>query len=111
VIHKSNYIPLKDVAKISPIDNREIDLLVKILLVSEKDEQSIELRVKDVSNEMWFLTLPKIKFSWLLENNDGEIVRIRSVMRDMTSRRNTIVARNMTNVLKFMSGVKVIKEL
>ena len=69
------------------------------------------MRVKDVSNEMWFLTLPKIKFSWLLENNDGEIVRIRSVMRDMTSRRNTIIARNMTNVLKFMSGVKVIKEL
>jgi len=38
VIHQSNYTPLKDVAKISPDEGKEIDLLVKVLKVLEKDE-------------------------------------------------------------------------
>jgi hypothetical protein len=38
VIHKSNYTPLKDVSKTSPEDTKEVDLLVKVLKVLEKDE-------------------------------------------------------------------------
>lgn len=49
VVHKSNYTPLKDVAKFSPDDQREIDLLVKVLKSHERDEQTLELRVKDIS--------------------------------------------------------------
>jgi hypothetical protein len=68
-------------------DNREVDLLVKILKIFEKDENELELRIKDTSNEMWFITIPKIKFGNLRE---GEIVRIRSVEVNMTSNRNVI---------------------
>ena len=49
VIHKSNYTPLKDVANIPIDEGKEIDLLVKIMKVMEKDEQTLELRIKDIS--------------------------------------------------------------
>ena len=49
MIHKSNYTPLKDVSHISPEEGKEIDLLVKVLKVLEKDEQTLELRIKDIS--------------------------------------------------------------
>ena len=52
-------------------DNREIDLLVKILKIFEKDEYNLELRIKDTSNEMWFIVIPKLKYGTLKE---GEIV-------------------------------------
>lgn len=49
VIHKSNYTPLKDVALIPVEESKEFDLLVKVLKVMEKDEQTLELRIKDIS--------------------------------------------------------------
>lgn len=111
VIHQSNYTPLKEVAKINPDEGKEIDLLVKVLKVLEKDEQTLELRIKDISQEMWFLTLPRIKFTNLINFKEGEILRIRSVTRDSTSKRNMIVAKNLTNVLKFMPGMQIVKDL
>lgn len=38
VIHKSNYTPLKDVSKIPTDEGKEIDLLVKVLKVVDKDD-------------------------------------------------------------------------
>jgi len=61
VFHKSNFLQLKAIAAITK-ENAEFDLLVKILKVFEKDEHTLELRIKDISNEMWFLTVPKLKF-------------------------------------------------
>jgi hypothetical protein len=60
---------------------------------------------------MWFLTLPRIKFTNLINFKEGEILRIRSVTRDSTSKRNMIVAKNLTNVLKFMPGMQIVKDL
>lgn len=111
VIHKSNYTPLKDVAKTSPEDQKEIDLLVKVLKVLEKDEQTLELRIKDISQEMWFLTLPRVKFNYLVNIKEGEILRVRSVCKDATSKRNMIIAKNLTNVLRFMPHMKIVKDL
>lgn len=48
---------LKDLAS-----NKEIDLLVKVLKIFEKDEYTLEMRIKDTSNEMWFIQIPKLKF-------------------------------------------------
>ena len=79
-------------------DNREIDLLVKILKIFEKDEYDLELRIKDTSNEMWFIVIPKLKFGTLRE---GEIVRIRSVEVNLTSKRNVIACKPSTNILRF----------
>ena len=60
---------------------------------------------------MWFLTLPRIKFTSLVNIKEGEILRIRSVTRDATSKRNMIVAKNLTNVLKFMPGMQIVRDL
>lgn len=48
-------------------ENSEFDLLVKILKIFEKDEYNLEMRIKDISNEMWFFTIPKLKFGPLKE--------------------------------------------
>lgn len=79
--------------------------------VMEKDEQTLELRIKDISQEMWFLTLPRIKFHNLINIREGEILRIRSVTRDPTSKRNMIIAKNLTNVLKFTPQMLIVKDL
>jgi len=56
--------------------NPEFDILVKILKVHEKDDFNLEMRIKDITNELWFIIVPKLKFGKLKEN---DIVRIRSV--------------------------------
>jgi hypothetical protein len=60
---------------------------------------------------MWFLTLPKVKFGNLMAIKEGEILRVRSVCKDATSKRNMIVAKNLTNVLRFMPHMKIVKDL
>jgi hypothetical protein len=42
--------------------SNEFDLLVKILKVIDKDEHTLELRIKDTSQKMWFMTVPRLKF-------------------------------------------------
>ena len=61
---------------------KDIDLLVKVLKIFEKDEQTLELRIKDNTNKLWFLMLPKLKFGGIINVRAGEIVRVRSVIRD-----------------------------
>ena len=68
-------------------DNRDFDLLCKVLKVFDKDETSFELRIKDLSQMMWFMTVPKHKFPSI---KSGEIVRIRSVEVCLTTSRNVI---------------------
>jgi hypothetical protein len=89
-------------------DNREVDLLVKILKIFEKDEYELELRIKDTTNEMWFITIPKLKFGNLRE---GEIVRIRSVEVNMTSNRNVISCKPSTNILRFTHKNAIVQEM
>ena len=79
-------------------ENKEFDLLVKVLKIFEKDEFNLELRIKDTSNEMWFITIPKLKFGSIKE---GEIIRIRSVKVNIASKRNVIETRPSTNILRF----------
>lgn len=80
--------------------NNEFDLLVKILKIFDRDEYNLELRIKDCSNEMWFIQIPKLKFGHLRE---GEIIRIRSVKLNITSKRNIIEMKPSTNILRFTS--------
>ena len=58
----------------------------------------MELRIKDTSNEMWFITIPKLKYGSIKE---GEIIRIRSVKVNIASKRNVIEIRPSTNILRF----------
>jgi len=81
---------------------------VKILKIFEKDEYDLELRIKDTTNEMWFITIPKLKFGNLRE---GEIVRIRSVEVNMTSNRNVISCKPSTNILRFTQKNAIVQEM
>lgn len=89
-------------------ENLEFDLLVKILKIFEKDEYNLELRIKDVSNEMWFIVIPKLKFGPLKE---GEIIRIRSVTVNITSKRNVIQCKPSTNILRFTQKNTIVQEM
>jgi hypothetical protein len=87
-------------------ENKEFDLLVKVLKIFEKDESNLELRIKDTSNEMWFITIPKLKFGSIKE---GEIIRIRSVKVNISSKRNVIDTRPSTNILRFTFRNAIVK--
>ena len=84
------------------------DLLVKVLKVHEKDEQTVELRVKDITNRLWSIDLPKYRFQGVLNINNGEIIRIRNVMTDLSNRRNILTLKSDTNVLKFLPSSKIV---
>lgn len=89
-------------------DGREIDLIVKILKITNKDDYDLELRIKDASNEVWFIIIPKLKFGALRE---GEIVRIRSVEVNMLSKRNVVLCKPSTNILKFTFRNSIVQEM
>jgi hypothetical protein len=61
VVHKSSYTPLREVRNMT--EKRDIDLLVKIMRVFERDEINYELKIKDLSGDSsWILTVNKLKF-------------------------------------------------
>jgi len=69
VITKEMYKLLKDLkggnsesGALTSAGAQEFDLLVKILKVFEKDENSLELRIKDISQKMWYMNVPRLKF-------------------------------------------------
>ena len=86
----------------------EYDLLVKILKIFERDEYNYELRIKDLSGEMWFIAVPKIRYGKLKE---GEIIRIRSIKVNNTSKRNIIETKPSTNILRFTATNAIVKQM
>jgi hypothetical protein len=106
VIHKSSYTPLREVRNIQ--EKRDIDLLVKIIRVFERDEINYELKIKDLSGDSWVLTVNKLKFQ---EFKTGEIYRIRSVVAEKTTERNVITCKSTTNILRFSKDSLIYREL
>lgn len=80
------------------IENSDFDLLVRILRISEKDELNLELKIKDLSNDTWYLTIPKLKFGSLKQ---GEIIKIRTVKINITSKKNIIELQPSSNLMRF----------
>lgn len=97
-IYKKIGKELADIKSDSCDANQEFDLVVKVLKVYEKDDFTLEMRIKDLSNELWFVTLPKLKFGKIKEN---DIVRLRSVQVNLLHKKNMLVCKPSTNVLKF----------
>eukprot|EP00347_Sterkiella_histriomuscorum_P019882 403339949 len=109
VITKEMYKLLKDVKQdITSDQNKEFDLICKILKIFEKDETSLEIRIKDLSQEMWFMNVPRFKFQNLKQ---GEVIRIRCVEVNLTSKRNVIQTKQYTNILRFNPQARIAKEL
>ena len=109
VVHISSYSALNKIRNFEK--GKDIDLLVKVLKVHEKDEQTVELRIKDMTSSLWFLNLPKLRFSGILNIRAGEIIRVRSVIPDTTSRRNIITHKSTTNILKFLPVAKIVAHM
>mmetsp|Transcript_12948 Transcript_12948/g.12829 ORF Transcript_12948/g.12829 Transcript_12948/m.12829 type:complete len:336 (+) Transcript_12948:363-1370(+) len=110
VIHSGMYSLLRDIKEEQSQLNetKEFDLLCKVLKIFEKDEHSFEVRIKDVSQVMWFMTIPKHKFPNM---SQGEIVRIRSVEVNLTTNRNVIQIKPSTNIMRICPQAKVVQEL
>lgn len=91
VVHISSFTALSKLRNQGEKEKgKDIDLLVKVLKVHEKDEQTVELRIKDITSSLFFLNLPKLRFGGILNIRAGEIIRVRSVIPDTTSRRNIV---------------------
>ena len=103
----STYQTLDSLKDREETKNEEICLLVKVLKVFEKDEQTLEVRIKDDSNQLWFLTLPKLRFGGNINIREGEIIRVRSVTKD--SRNKHINSKLSTNILKFLPCAKIVR--
>lgn len=78
-----------EVAQPTSQNSHEFDLLVKILKVFEKDESTLELRIKDISQKMWYMSVPRLKFHPSVLKQGG-IVRVRSVELNLTTKRDVI---------------------
>ena len=97
--------PLGEIKQDEKFDyDREFDVIVKILKIFEKDDYNLELRIKDFSDELWFIIIPKMKFGPLRE---GDVIRIRAVNVNPTSKRNLISIKHCTSILRFTSSCKI----
>jgi hypothetical protein len=117
VIAKEMYKLLKDLkggsgehGPVAGAGSQEFDLLVKILKVFEKDENTLELRIKDISQKMWYMSVPRLKFHPSVIRQ-GEIVRVRSVELNLTTKRDVIQVKPYTNILRISSHCKIQQDL
>lgn len=117
VITKDMYKLLKDLkaSSGSAIDGgssatSEFDLLVKILKVFEKDDNTLELRIKDISQKMWYMSIPRLKFHPSVLRQ-GEIVRVRCVELNLTTKRDVIQVKPYTNILRLHPESRLHQEL
>ena len=78
--------------------------------VFEKDENTLELRIKDMSQKMWYMSVPRLKFHPSVIRQ-GEIVRVRSVELNLTTKRDVIQVKPYTNILRISSHCKIQQEL
>ena len=108
VVTRDMYRLLKDLKNGQVTENQEFDLLVKVLKVFEKDENTLELRIKDISQKMWFMSVPRLKFQNVKQ---GEIVRVRCVELNLTTKRDVIQVKPYTNILRIYPESKICKEL
>jgi len=64
-----------------------------------------------MTSSLFFLNLPKLRFGGILNIRVGEIIRVRSVLPDATSRRNIVTHKQTTNILKFLPSAKIVSHM
>jgi len=89
-------------------ENKEFDILVKVLKIFQKDDWNDELRIKDTSNQMWLICVQRNKFGVI---KAGDIVRIRSVKVNHTTKRNVLETTPQSNILKFTAKSGILREM
>lgn len=109
VVHQSNFTPLMDCFK---QERKELDLMVKLLRVFDRDDLNLEVAMRDQScpeQTIWSMSVGKAKLSEPLI--EGEVYRVRGVWVDRTSERNMMMAKPQTNFLRFPYYSQVYQKL
>ena len=106
IVHKSSYVSLREAREIP--EKKEIDLLVKVIKVCEQDDQHLELRIKDLSQDSWTMIVNRMKYG---EFRIGDVYRVRGVNAERKPEREVILTKSQTNFLKFNKDSRIYREL
>jgi len=89
--------------------DRDFDVVAKVLSVFEMDEYTNELKVADATGDNWYVLALKLKFPNL---RAGQAVRIRSATYDETSSsKNVLNLQHYSNIMTFVGASKMAKNL
>lgn len=87
----------------------DFDVVAKILQIFELDEYTNELKLKDLSGQVYYALALKLKFPLL---RSGDAIRIRSVVYDETStHKKVLILSHYSNIMTFVSSSKLAKEI
>lgn len=86
----------------------DFDVLAKIIQVFEKDDFTNELKIRDGSNQTWYVLALKLKYPHLAA---GDVIRIRSAIHDDTSKKRVLNLSHYSNILTFISHSKLAKDV
>jgi hypothetical protein len=95
-------------SKIKDQERNDFDLLCKVMKVAQKDDHNYAVRIKDVSKEVWNMTVSNLRYPLLKE---GNIIRVRSASIEQDSDAKNILLRMHSNILKFISESKIVEEM
>jgi hypothetical protein len=89
--------------------DKDFDLLCKVIKIYEKDEYTYDIRIRDLSQQIWYLSIEKSRFHHLTQSS---IVRIRGTKVDKASvKGKQLVLTPCSNILKLLQCSKLGKEL
>jgi len=101
VIADNSYTALNKAAKAT----KDIDVVAKILQVFELDEYTNELKLRDMSGEIYYTLALKLKFPHL---KPGAVVKIRCATHDDTSvSKKILVLQHYSNIMTFINSSKL----
>ena len=101
VITDAQTTPLAKAAK----RPKDFDVVAKVLQVFELDEYTNELKIRDNSNETFYVLALKLKFPHVRQ---GSVVRIRSATYDETSNnKRVLILQHYSNIMTFISSSKL----
>ena len=101
VVADNTYTALNKASKAT----KDIDVVAKILQIFELDEYTNELKLRDVSGEIYYTLALKLKFPHL---KAGSVVKIRSATHDDTSvNKKILVLQHYSNIMTFINSSKL----
>lgn len=103
-VTKDMYTPLSKAKQ-----EKEVDVVAKVLHIHEMDQYTDELKIKDHSGQTWYVLSLKLKNPHITV---GAAIRIRCATWDETcAGKNVLVLQHYSNIMTFISGTKLGKSL
>lgn len=100
-----NFVSMKQARN----DDKDFDVVVKILNIFEMDEFTNELKIADATGDNWYVLALKLKFPNL---RAGHVIRIRSALIDETSNTKQVInLQHYSNIMTFVGSSKMAKNV